>query len=88
MTATEAAKVLGVSRKTYYKWEQRGLAALLGGLQDQSTGRKEKTELAKREEELEKQLTQVKREKEILQEKMELKEIAHQLESSDRSKKK
>jgi len=88
MTATEAAKVLGVSRKTYYKWEQRGLAALLGGLQDQSAGRKEKAELAKREEALEKQLVQVKREKEILQKKMELREIAHQLESSDRSKKK
>jgi len=35
MTATEAAKQLGVSRKTYYKWEQRGLEALLDGLQDQ-----------------------------------------------------
>ena len=88
MTATDAAKVLGVSRKTYYKWEQRGLAALLGGLQDQSAGRKEKPELARREEELEKQLGQVKREKEILQKKMALREITHQLASAKRSKKK
>jgi DNA-binding XRE family transcriptional regulator len=88
MTATEAAKVLGISRKTYYKWEQRGLAALLGGLQDQPFGRKEKSELVKREEELEKQLAQVKQEKEILQKKMALREIAHQLESAERLKKK
>ena len=38
MTATEAASQLGVSRKTYYKWEQRGLAALLDGVCDQKAG--------------------------------------------------
>ena len=41
MTATQAAKELGISRKTYYKWEQRGLEALLGGLEDQPSGRPE-----------------------------------------------
>ena len=30
MSASQAANLLGISRKTYYKWEQRGLAALLG----------------------------------------------------------
>ena len=41
MTASEAARQLGVSRKTYYKWEQRGLSALLDGLSDQTPGRPE-----------------------------------------------
>jgi transposase len=39
ITAAQAAERLGVSRKTYYKWEQRGLAALLDGVADQSSGR-------------------------------------------------
>lgn len=39
MSAAEAARQLGVSRKTYYKWEQRGLAAMLEGLCERSSGR-------------------------------------------------
>jgi DNA-binding transcriptional regulator YiaG len=35
ITAQQAADRLGVSRKTYYKWEQRGLSALLDGVADQ-----------------------------------------------------
>ena len=41
-TASQAARQLGVSRKTYYKWEERGLSALLGSLEDQSAGRPQK----------------------------------------------
>ena len=39
MTATAAAAALGVSRKTYYEWESRGLAAMLRQLEDQQPGR-------------------------------------------------
>jgi len=39
MTATEAARQLGISRKAYYKWEQRGLKALIGAVSDRSPGR-------------------------------------------------
>ena len=39
ITASEAARKLGISRKTYYKWEQRGLEALLGAVTDRSPGR-------------------------------------------------
>jgi len=39
MSASEAAAQLGVSRKTYYKWEKRGLAAMLEGLCERSSGR-------------------------------------------------
>lgn len=39
LSATQAAKELGVSRKTYYKWEKRGLSALLDGLAEKDSGR-------------------------------------------------
>jgi hypothetical protein len=39
LTATAAARELGISRQQYYQWEQRALAALVSALQDQPTGR-------------------------------------------------
>ena len=59
ITAQEAARALGISRKTYYKWEQRGLAAMLEGLYERSSGRPasrpdgEKERLEKKVEQLE-----------------------------------
>jgi transposase len=44
MTATAAAEALGVSRKTYYKWEKKGLQAMLAAGQDESAGRPSKEE--------------------------------------------
>ncbi len=32
ITAKEGARLLGVSRKTYYQWEKRGLTGLLSGV--------------------------------------------------------
>lgn len=40
MSASEAAMRLGVSRKTYYKWEQRALEGILEGLQEGKAGRR------------------------------------------------
>jgi transposase len=42
MTATAAAEALGVSRKTYYKWERRGL----GAGEAEKPGRRSKEEAA------------------------------------------
>jgi len=39
MTATAAAAALGVSRKTYYEWEARGLSGMLQELEDREPGR-------------------------------------------------
>jgi len=39
MTASDAAKKLGVSRKTYYKWEKRGLEGMLKALSEKPSGR-------------------------------------------------
>jgi transposase len=88
LTAKQAAAQLGVSRKTYYKWEQRGLAALLQGLDDQQAGRPKKPQ---RESELAKQLAQSQAEIERLQQTLILKDIAADLKmgsGSHRTKKK
>ena len=41
MTASQGAEELGISRKTYYQWEQRGLAGLLNGVSEKQAGRPE-----------------------------------------------
>lgn len=41
ITATEGARLLGVSRKTYYQWEQRGLKGMMHSLEERETGRPE-----------------------------------------------
>ena len=90
MTAAEAAKQLGVSRKTYYKWEQRGLAALLNGLSDQDPGRPEKLGDSAGAA-LENQLAQLRQQNQLLEQKMILKDLAaefHIRSQTDRAKKK
>ena len=74
MTAQQAAEHLGVSRKTYYKWEARGLAALLGSLEDQPSGRPAQP-VDVQQQSLQKQLEQAHRENAILQHKMALKDL-------------
>lgn len=39
LSAQEAARRLGISRKTYYKWERRALAAMVEVLSDREQGR-------------------------------------------------
>lgn len=39
LSASAAAAKMGVSRKTYYKWEQRGLSGIVAGLKDGEAGR-------------------------------------------------
>jgi len=62
LSAAEAARQMGVSRKTYYKWESRALAGMLEGLSERSSGRpasvpdSEKEELKKRVSELEREV--------------------------------
>ena len=88
MTATEAAKQLGVSRKTYYKWEQRGLEALLDGLEDQPSGRPETAPEQILREQFDREREELKRQNDQLQQKMQLKDLVHQAERLERSKKK
>lgn len=39
LRAQEAARQLGISRKTYYKWERRALAAMVEALGNRDRGR-------------------------------------------------
>ena len=62
LTAKEGAKLLGVSRKTYYEWEKKSLKAMALALENRSAGRpavpvdEEKETLRERIQELEKKL--------------------------------
>ena len=79
MTATEAARELGVSRKTYYKWEKRGLAALLDGLSDQPTGRPEIPGPPLEEVELARQLAELRAGNDRLRQQLGLKTLIREL---------
>ena len=60
LTVTEGAERLGISRKTYYEWEDRALKAMALALENQAPGRPsvpvdaEKEELQGKVQELEK----------------------------------
>ena len=62
LTAKEGAKFLGVSRKTYYEWEEKSLKAMALALENRPAGRppvpidEEKETLRERVRELEKRL--------------------------------
>ena len=62
MTAKQGAQALGVSRKTYYQWEERALQAMALALENRVAGRpcvstdEEKEPLRQRIRELEKKL--------------------------------
>ncbi len=62
LTAKEGSKRLGVSRKTYYEWEERFLKAMAMALENRAAGRppvaldEEKERLRERIQELEKKL--------------------------------
>jgi transposase len=62
LTAKEGAKLLGVSRKTYYEWEEKSLKAMALALENRPGGRpptpvdEEKEALRERIRELEKKL--------------------------------
>ncbi len=62
ITAGEGAKLLGVSRKTYYEWEEKSLKAMALALENRPEGRppasvdEEKEALRKRVQDLEKKL--------------------------------
>jgi transposase len=63
LSAKEGAHLLGVSRKTYYEWEEKSLKAMALALENRPGGRpptpvdEEKEMLRKRVQELEKKLS-------------------------------
>jgi transposase len=71
ISAAAAAQQLGVSRKTYYKWEKRALQGMLGALCERNSGRpasvpdEEKQTLKKRLAQREKELILMKESAEL-----------------------
>jgi hypothetical protein len=80
MTATEGAAALGISRKTYYKWENRALGAMLDGLENRATGRPELSEPPQGGVDLRKKLEELQRQKELLEKRIELSDMVHKFE--------
>ncbi|MCB1205005.1 MAG: helix-turn-helix domain-containing protein [Verrucomicrobiae bacterium] len=87
MTVSQAARALGVSHKTYYQWEKRGLQALMESLENREPGRPsipkpdpEKIRLEKKVSDLEKRL-------EMMAEVFDLREMLSDLRESDQTKK-
>ena len=84
LTAQQAAQQLGISRQAFYKWEKRGLKALLNALQDQPPGRPkgttdpEKDQLKNRVEELEHKVR-------LYEQRDELRKLLKQMEEPDSS---
>jgi transposase-like protein len=82
ITAQEAARQLGISRQAFYKWEKRGLEAMLNALQDQPPGRPkgitdpEKDQLKSRVEQLERQVR-------LYEQRDNLRTLLKQMEESD-----
>ena len=72
LTAKEGAKLLGVSRKTYYEWEEKSLKAMALALENRPAGRpsvvldEEKETLREHVRELEKKLYLAEKFKKIL----------------------
>ena len=86
LTAKQGAQALGVSRKTYYEWEEKSLRAMALALENQSAGRpprpvdEEKEALRERVRELEKKL-------DLAEKTIEVKELLSTYQEFRRSKK-
>jgi len=74
MTACEAASQLGISRKTWYEWENRGLEAMLNALTDKEPGRPQKASDPEKEA-LFQELVEAKKQNILLQESLEINRI-------------
>lgn len=78
ISATEGANALKTSRKSYYKWENRGLSGMLDNLEDKESGRPELSALCQREKELETRIQELEKENQLLEKKIELRDLVHQ----------
>ena len=82
MTATEAARTLGISRQQYYQWEQRALKALLSAVEDQPTGRP-RTPTDPEKEVLQRRVQQLEQQVQHHQQKEQLRQLLNQWASKD-----
>lgn len=74
LTATEAAKKLGISRKNYYKWEKRALEAMLEAVGSRQSGRPSQQEDPEKQE-LKERLALLEAQNKLLQHRIEIREL-------------
>jgi transposase len=77
MTATEAARELGISRKTWYEWENRGLQAMAEALADKDPGRPRRDPDPEKDALIE-QMIQLKKDNILLQQSLDINRILNQ----------
>ena len=82
LTAQQAAQQLGLSRQAFYKWEKRGLQALMQALADQAPGRpKSLTDPEK--DQLKSRVAQLERQVRLYEQRDNLRQLLKDLESRD-----
>ncbi len=74
LTATEGAKRLGVSRKTYYEWEEKSLKAMAQALENHAAGRPP-APIDPGKEVLQEQIRELKKELDLAKKTIEVKEL-------------
>jgi transposase len=74
MTATEAAADLGMSRKTYYKWERRILQGMMEAAEQKASGRPA-TEVDPEKEGLRQENEELKKEVLLLEQKLHIRDV-------------
>lgn len=77
-TATDAAAALGMSRKTYYQWQERALQAMLKALEEQAPGRPAKETDSKKEALLQ-EVTDLRKEKTVLEARLKIQSCMRQV---------
>ena len=74
LTAKEGAKLLGVSRKTYYEWEEKSLKAMSLALENRPSGRPPLT-LDPEKEALREQVRELEKKLDLAEKTIEVKEL-------------
>jgi transposase len=82
LSAQEAARQLGISRKTYYQWERRALAAMVEALGNREQGRPPRP-LDPEKEALQRQAQELQAKLEVLEQ---TEQIRQRLEQPDKKK--
>lgn len=85
MTATDGAKALGISRKSYYVWERRALEALMETLEERPSGRPLQ-ETDPEEKKREEKIRTLEQENEILRARVEIQELMMQMQCENKKK--
>ena len=82
ITAQQAAQQLGISRQAFYKWEKRGLNALMQALEDQAPGRP-KAPTDPQKDPLQERVKQLERQVRLYEQRDNLRQLLKQMESRD-----